>query len=178
MNQFIVGKCIFLFICVSILAYSVSAQVASGGNFTLDQSVAAGGGGSSSGGNFNVIGTSGQSTAGTQSTASTYTLRGGFWTSVLPPTAASASVRGRVVDSFGRGIARVRITLTDGNGIIFFVSSNPFGYYRFDEIAVGQTYVFSVSSKRYQFVEPTRVVFVSDNIADMNFVAISLDSKN
>jgi len=91
---------------------------------------------------------------------------------ILAPTAATATVSGRVVNSAGRGIARAQITLTDTNGETHTALTNPFGYFRFDDVEAGQTYILIVRSKRYQFSNPTQVVFVSDEIADLNFFAL------
>ena len=52
--------------------HAAIGQVASGGGYTLDQTVIANGGASSSGANFAVIGTGGQSIAGTQSNAGNF----------------------------------------------------------------------------------------------------------
>src|SRR6266700_7879122 len=76
---------------------TATRQIASGGPYSLDQSVIASGGGDATGGSYAIIGTSGQSTAGTFSTAGGYGVRGGFWQGTLFPTAAPVSVRGRVL---------------------------------------------------------------------------------
>jgi Carboxypeptidase regulatory-like domain/Beta-propeller repeat len=88
------------------------------------------------------------------------------------PTAASANINGRVKTSNGRGIARVRVSLTKPNGEIQITTTNPFGYYRFQELAVGETYILSVSSKRYTFVEPTHVITLNEDLTDADFVSV------
>jgi hypothetical protein len=56
------------------------AQVASGGNFSLTQSVVASGGGTNSGGgSFSLSGTTGQSVAGGAMSGSTFEATSGFW---------------------------------------------------------------------------------------------------
>ena len=47
---------------------------------------------------------------------------------------------------------------------------NPFGYYRFDSVRVGEIYVFSISAKEHQF--QTQVFTVNDDITDLNFTAL------
>src|ERR1043165_1429788 len=80
---------------IVILAIVADAQLAGGGNFTLEQSVIATGGGRALGGQFTVEGTNAQSIAGTRSTDSTKGLHGGFWnSSPLAPTAANISISG------------------------------------------------------------------------------------
>ncbi len=90
----------------------------------------------------------------------------------LSPTAASVSVGGRVLTSGGRGIARARVSITNQSGETRTAISNLFGYFRFDDVEAGQTYIIGVRSKRYQFANPTQVVFVSDEITDLIFNAL------
>jgi len=49
--------------------------------------------------------------------------------------------------------------------------TGSFGYYRFDEIPAGQIVILSVSSKRFIFYQPTRVLNVNDEISDIDFIA-------
>jgi Tol biopolymer transport system component/uncharacterized protein YkvS len=90
----------------------------------------------------------------------------------LATTAANVSVGGRVTTANGMGIRNVRVTLTDANGATRTAITNGFGFYRFDEVEVGQTYFVSVRSKRYQFSNPTQVISVSDEITDLTFTAL------
>lgn len=88
------------------------------------------------------------------------------------PTAASAGIGGRVTNTNGRGIGNVTVTLT-GGGLTepIFRRTSPFGYYKFEGLTVGETYVVSVSSKRFSFSEASRAVSLLDNATDANFVA-------
>ena len=86
------------------------------------------------------------------------------------PTAAQASVSGRVFDSSGRAVNRAGVSITDTNGLVRTAISNPFGYYRFDSVRVGEIYVFSISAKEHQF--QTQVFTVNDDITDLNFTAL------
>src|SRR4051812_1139873 len=69
----------------------------------------------------------------------------------LAPTAASVGISGRIVDSNGYGIAKVRVTLADGTGQARIALTNGFGYFRFDNIQAGATYIVEAFAKRYQF---------------------------
>ncbi len=91
---------------------------------------------------------------------------------ILAPTAANVSVSGRVVDVRGRGISKARISITAPNGEMRNAITNSFGYYRFDEVEVGQTYVVSVRSKRYQFSNPVQVITLMDELTDLIFTAL------
>jgi hypothetical protein len=83
--------------------------------------------------------------------------------------AAIASVAGRVMSAAGKGVAGSQISITDSNGNTRIVVTNPFGYYRFANVATGGTYTIRVLSKRYTFA--SRTVQVNDNITGIDFVA-------
>lgn len=90
---------------------------------------------------------------------------------VAVPTAAGATISGRAVDAKGNGIARVAVTLTDPAGRVRTAITNSFGLYRFEGVAVGDNYVVSASSRRFRFANPTRVLGVAADVADVDFVA-------
>jgi WD40 repeat protein len=90
----------------------------------------------------------------------------------LAPTAANVSVGGRVLTANGQGIRNARVTLTDANGATRTAITGSFGYYRFDDVEVGQTYIVSVRSKRFQFSNPTLVITLMDELTDLTFTAL------
>jgi subtilisin-like proprotein convertase family protein len=94
-----------------------------------------------------------------------------FVCSPFTPTAATVSVGGRVLDSSGLAVSRAYVTLTDSQGTTRTAITNPFGYYKFYDVQVGQNYVFSVSRKQYNFTP--QVIFVEENMDDLNFTAES-----
>jgi len=61
----------------------------------------------------------------------------------LAPTAAAVTISGRVI-SGKRGVSSATIYMTDQNGNAHSANTDSFGYYHFDEVEVGQTYVFQV----------------------------------
>jgi hypothetical protein len=87
----------------------------------------------------------------------------------LSPTAAGASVSGRVLDQNGSPVSRARIVMMDQDGMLWSAMTGPFGEYRIDEIPAGNTYFMNVSHKRYSF--GSRVINVEDNIAGLDFTA-------
>ena len=89
--------------------------------------------------------------------------------SAFIPTSAMVSVSGRVVASNGRAISRAIVTMTDAQGNMRQAITNPFGYYRFDDVASGQTIVVSVSAKRYRFAP--QVVSVNEDLTQLDFFA-------
>ena len=151
---------------------SISAQIATGGSYSLDQSVIANGGGNSAGGNYAVNGTAGQAAAGTNGTGGAYAVRGGFWQPLVGPTAASVSISGRVLTDSGLGIRNVRVTI-NGNSLTSprTALTSSMGYFTFDDIEAGQTYVISIASKRYGFAQPSQIISVTDSVTDLIFTS-------
>lgn len=85
------------------------------------------------------------------------------------PTAANASVGGRVIDPNGRGVRGATVTMYDANGAVRVAATSSFGYFLFPDVQVGETYYFLVTSKRYSFTPRTITVF--DDLTDLNFIA-------
>jgi hypothetical protein len=92
-------------------------------------------------------------------------------TTGLGTTAATVSVGGRVKTSTGRGIRNVVITMTDSQGNIRTARTTSFGYYRFEEVAAGETYIFMATGKRFSFGQNTQVHSIIEDISDINFIA-------
>lgn len=61
-------------ILLGYAAYAAQAQIAAGGDYTLDQSVMGAGGGARSGVTFTIDGTAGQAAAGTKQYSFSYTF--------------------------------------------------------------------------------------------------------
>ena len=91
---------------------------------------------------------------------------------VLGPTAASVDIGGRVVTAAGRGIAGARVTLTEQDGTTRTVLTNPFGQYRFNELAAGQSVIVSVYSKRYRFGIPAHAFNLTEETLNVDFVTL------
>lgn len=88
----------------------------------------------------------------------------------IGPVAANAGISGRVTDQKGNGISRARVTITGTNGEPSSVLTNSFGYYRFESLAVGQTYVIETNRKGYAF--SPRVVTLQEEVTDADIIAI------
>ena len=84
-------------------------------------------------------------------------------------TAAGVSVSGRVTTAEGRGVRNATVVITDAQGVSRRVTTTTFGAYNFDDVEVGQNYIISVNSRRYQFTP--RVLNVMDQLTDVDFVA-------
>ena len=161
-----------------IFANFADAQIASGGNYTIEKSVTATGGASgnsaSVGGIYTVEGTIGQNAAGTKQQNSSYNFQPGFWTAApIAPTAASVNLGGRILTANGSGIRNARVVLTMPDGTTRTAISTTFGYYRFADIPVGQTYILTAYSKRFIFANPTQILTPFEERGDIDFIADS-----
>jgi CSLREA domain-containing protein len=101
----------------------------------------------------------------------TATVDVGAFEAALAPTAATVSVSGRVLTAQGRGIRNVVIIMTDSSGSVRTTVSTTFGYYRFEEVAAGETYVFTARGKRFSFGQNTRVHSILEETTNVDFVA-------
>jgi CSLREA domain-containing protein len=82
-------------------------------------------------------------------------------------TAANVSISGRVILSPEAGRTSSTVVLTDSSGNSRTALTNPFGFYQFDDVTAGATYMISVSAKRHRF-DP-RIVVVNGDIIDLDF---------
>jgi hypothetical protein len=61
------------------------------------------------------------------------------------------------------------VHLTSQSGEILTSRTNRLGYYTFTDLAAGETYIFNVFSKRYQF--NPQVVNLTEDLDELNFTA-------
>jgi uncharacterized delta-60 repeat protein len=90
----------------------------------------------------------------------------------LAPTAATATINGRITTANGRSIRNVSLSLTDTTtGENRSTITNPFGYYHFQDLEVGRSYVLSVKSKRFTFANPSRLITLDEDLTGEDFTA-------
>lgn len=83
-------------------------------------------------------------------------------------TAAPAVVSGRVVEPNGRGVRGAHVTLSNMAGSQLVAVTNSFGFFRFEEVPVGDTYVVSVSARKLSF--DSLLLEVISDMSDLTFV--------
>jgi CSLREA domain-containing protein len=88
----------------------------------------------------------------------------------VSPTAANVSISGRVLTADGRGLRNAIVTLTEQSGAVRTARSSSFGYYRFNEIAAGQTVILNAAAKQFQFAP--QIVAVNDDLAELDLTAV------
>jgi hypothetical protein len=87
----------------------------------------------------------------------------------LAPTAASVSISGQILTATGQNVPNAKVFLTDNQGAKRVAVSNGFGYYSFEGVTVGETYVLNVVSKRYTFTP--QAVNVNEEMTALNLIA-------
>jgi len=96
----------------------------------------------------------------------------GWSAGLLAPTASNASIGGRVTNAGGRGLASVSVTVRDMNGErVGTALSSSFGYFSFEGLPTGASYIVTVRSKRYLFSNPSRIISLSEDLGGVDFVA-------
>ncbi|MFL6373285.1 MAG: carboxypeptidase-like regulatory domain-containing protein, partial [Pyrinomonadaceae bacterium] len=94
------------------------------------------------------------------------------WTAGEPlgTTAAMVGISGRVLTADGIALRGVRVTLDDGTGHPISATSNAFGYYHFDAVQSGGTFMLNATSRGYTF--SPRVVSVTDQLTGLDLTAL------
>ncbi len=90
-------------------------------------------------------------------------------TVLLPPTAADVTIGGQVTTQTGRGLNKAQVTITDQFGNQRTRKTNSFGYFRFENVTAGETYIISVVLKRCNFT--TQVIVVMGDVTDLKIKA-------
>ncbi len=83
--------------------------------------------------------------------------------SLLVPTSAGATIEGTVTRAGGAGLSRATVVLSGANGARRSVLTNGFGRFRFDDVAVGETYTIDVRAKGMVF--RPRLITVTEDIS-------------
>ena len=86
------------------------------------------------------------------------------------PNTAGFSVSGRVLDNTGRGDNKAVVILTDSVGNKYSIYTNAFGYFTFNNIAGGESYVATAQSRGLQFTP--QVISVNSNVQGIEITAL------
>jgi hypothetical protein len=85
------------------------------------------------------------------------------------PSAASVSVSGRVLTAEKRGLRNASVILIDSDGNFRTINTGSFGYFRFKDVEIGETYVLLVRSKNFRFTP--QIITVADEVTNLNLIA-------
>jgi hypothetical protein len=94
---------------------------------------------------------------------------GAFEVQMAAPTAAMVSISGRVIAPQELGLTNALVTLTDSQGESRTALTGKGGRFRFTNVTAGETYIISVSSKRYTY--SPQVITVNEDLTELNFMA-------
>ena len=86
------------------------------------------------------------------------------------PGSATVSVSGQVFTSGGQGLRNATVRLADPNNNVKAVFTNQLGFYSFSNVAAGQSYTLTVTSKRYRFL-PKNISPTGD-ISNIDFTGV------
>lgn len=87
------------------------------------------------------------------------------------PTAAPASISGKVATQTGRGISRANVVLFNTvDNTVKTAVTNQFGRYNFYDLNTGDFYILSVNHKRYTFTPNSFEFQLSENLDDVVFI--------
>jgi hypothetical protein len=91
----------------------------------------------------------------------------------LAPSAANASITGRVLDSTGMPIRGATIQIWNVTaGSYAYAYTNTFGYYTLVDLPVADFYVITANHGRYIFENNERSFTLDDNLTGVDFVAV------
>ncbi len=97
-------------------------------------------------------------------------VAGGWGLELIPSTSAGVEVSGRVLTPGLLGLRNAQVSLTDSEGQRRSVSTSSLGYFTFEDVAAGGTYVIGVSSRRYRF--ESKLLQVADNIQGLEMIGL------
>lgn len=90
----------------------------------------------------------------------------------MSPTAAGATVSGRVVTPEGSGIDRAQVVLTGPDGTVRVVRTNGFGNFRFADVPAGASYILTVSHRSQTFEVPQLLINVDGDVSGVLFISM------
>jgi hypothetical protein len=84
----------------------------------------------------------------------------------------SADISGRVLTADGRPIANVRVIISGASlPEPIDVYTGHLGFYGFNDLPVGESYVITVKSRRFTFTNPTRIISLQQDVTGEDFIA-------
>lgn len=84
-------------------------------------------------------------------------------------TVANVNASGKVIDTFGNGISRALVSVTNtANGTSQTVITNSFGFFSLAGLTGGESYIFAIKAKNYSFTP--QVLTINQDVSDLNFV--------
>lgn len=92
------------------------------------------------------------------------------------PVVGQVSIDGRVLAEDGTPLRRGYVTLTGSTGNVAYATINPFGYYRFVDVQLGQTVTLAVVAKGFK--GSPRSVFVALPLSGLELTAAVIQERS
>ncbi len=86
------------------------------------------------------------------------------------PTPALLTISGRAITDAGAGLRALAVILTRDDGVVRNATTSSFGFFSFEGLESGRSYVVSVRSKRYRFAP--QIIQLSANVTDLQMIAL------
>jgi hypothetical protein len=86
------------------------------------------------------------------------------------PGSASVSIGGQVFTNTGQGLRNAVVRLADAQNNVKSVLTNQLGFYSFSNVAAGQSYTLTATSKRYRFLPKN--ISPTGNLTNIDFTGI------
>ncbi len=84
-------------------------------------------------------------------------------------TSAGARISGRIFTPTGAGLRGAVATLTDSRGFVRRFTAGTLGYFKFDDIVAGETYILGVESRRFKFQQ--KVINLTEDLTGIEMRA-------
>jgi hypothetical protein len=91
----------------------------------------------------------------------------------VAPTAAAVSLSGRVKTADGKALSKAKIILADMDGNVRTVLTNGFGFYKFEDVQAGSSYILVATYKNAVFSNVPRFITLEDDLQNEDFIAPS-----
>jgi len=95
-----------------------------------------------------------------------------LYSNVASNASQAVSVAGRVINTNGRGIRGVAVSLTDpSTGSILATRTGQFGYFKFNDVTTGRNYVVTATPHRnYTIADNQRTLYITSELTDITFI--------
>jgi endo-1,4-beta-xylanase len=92
-----------------------------------------------------------------------------YW-GIVDPQQLNVQISGRVTTPGGLGLRNAIVSVIDSQGLRRTATTSSFGIYTFGNVPAGDTYIISLSSKRYRFT--ARSLLINGNLTNVDFVGL------
>jgi hypothetical protein len=63
------------------------------------------------------------------------------------------------------------LTLVYSTGESSYAQTGSFGFYRFDDLVIGETYILTICPKRFTFPMSSQIIILNEDLTEVNFIS-------